>query len=379
MKLTQSQLALLCCLGSCVILTLGLWPFHSPANDVTWLNASKPTAGNGLLFQGTGTVFSTSDFSSPASPSGYSAEIWAEPVSLDNGESLLTFQNQTASNCPQVSIQRAWSDLKIETRLKKNYFQVAKREIYADNVFHARQPVFVSITSGAAGTRLYADGVLIHTASGLPIFDCAFHGKMIVGDSAGQSNGWSGPIRGVAVYRQELEPARVREHFETWTTTGKPLLDAQDQNVLLYLFDEHTGRVAHDQGPTGLDLEIPARYQVLGKAVLPSFWDEFASTPGYWQDVFNNIVGFVPVGLCFAAYFAAAGRVRRPALAAMLAGMALSFTIEGVQPFLATRESGTTDLLTNALGTGLGVRLFAGLRKSGWLNVAGGAVHGGTP
>ncbi len=46
-------LAPLCVFVIAGILTLGLWPFHSPANDVAWIEGAP-----GLSFQGEGTLYS---------------------------------------------------------------------------------------------------------------------------------------------------------------------------------------------------------------------------------------------------------------------------------------------------------------------------------
>jgi len=43
----------LCFIVLCITLSLGLWPFHAPRNDVTWLND-----GSGLAFGKQGTVMS---------------------------------------------------------------------------------------------------------------------------------------------------------------------------------------------------------------------------------------------------------------------------------------------------------------------------------
>ena len=49
-----NPLALICIAVLCTILTLGLWPFHSPRNEVAWL-----VNHDGLHFGTYGTVISS--------------------------------------------------------------------------------------------------------------------------------------------------------------------------------------------------------------------------------------------------------------------------------------------------------------------------------
>ena len=137
--------------------------------------------------------------------------------------------------------------------------------------------------------------------------------------------------------------------------------------MALYLFDEHAGRVIHNQVSSGPDLYIPDRYLVLDQILLQPFWQEFHPTRGYLKDVLMNIAGFVPFGFLFCAYLSLACRIKRPALVTILLGLALSFTIEFLQWFLPTRDSGTTDLITDTLGTAIGARFY---RSNFWRTVS---------
>ena len=72
-----------------------------------------------------------------------------------------------------------------------------------------------------------------------------------------------------------------------------------------------------------------------------------------------NIIGFVPLGLALRAYWTLVRPIQRPALVTTALGLAVSLTIELLQSVIPTRNSGTTDLFTNSLGTYLGFLLYA--------------------
>jgi glycopeptide antibiotics resistance protein len=97
---------------------------------------------------------------------------------------------------------------------------------------------------------------------------------------------------------------------------------------------------------------------VIDKVSLEPFWKEFDLSEGYWSGNLKNVVGFVPFGFCFYAYFAVARRPRRAALLTLIWGALVSLTIEVLQAALPTRDSGTTDLITNTLGTWVGVLCY---------------------
>src|SRR5208283_3949471 len=118
-----------------------------------------------------------------------------------------------------------------------------------------------------------------------------------------------------------------------------PDVSGNEQAVAVYLFDERAGRVIHNQVSSGANLYIPERFMVLDQAFLRPFWEEYYPRWSYWKDVvLYNIVGFIPFGFLFCAYYSLAGRLKRPTLVTILLGFTVSLTIECLQALLPTRD-----------------------------------------
>jgi len=343
-------LGVLCVAVLCIILTLGLWPFHSPKNDVTWLkNAS------GLSFGRYGTIRSSGLLSAVHGVSG-SIEIWVQPDQWSGGTILALYDPESRR---LFELQQSLSDLKLETEVPDDENQPTKARLYAGEAFvhslREKKPIFVTVTYGPYGTRVYLDGVFAEAAPRFGIPQDAFMGRIVVGDSPGQPDNFRGQIRGLAIYDAELADAQVSRHYLTWTTKGRPDITENERNTALYLFDEKVGTVIHNRAAAGADLYIPERYTVANKISLEPFWKEFNMSQSYWKNNLMNVVGFIPVGFVFYAYFRVARPIRKALLVTIAVGAATSLTIEVLQAFLPTRDSGTTDLITNTLGTYMGV------------------------
>jgi len=157
----------------------------------------------------------------------------------------------------------------------------------------------------------------------------------------------------------------VASHYRTWTATGRPEIAESEACVGLYLFTERHGQRVHNQIANGEDLLIPARYTIEEKTFLMPFWDEFAISRSYGKSVLKTIVGLVPMGFVLYAWFGARIAPRRAAWIVTLLGAFTSITIEVLQAYLPTRQSGTSDILTNTLGTWLGLMLYRFLDQHG--------------
>ncbi|HYW37167.1 MAG TPA: VanZ family protein [Terriglobales bacterium] len=342
-------LDLICVAVLCVILTLGLWPFHSPKNQVTWLGNH-----NGLRFGKCGTAFSSSAFQMTKAESGASGsvEVWLQPRRIWDSGTFLAFYNP--GNLHQFSLRQSDVDLELQAEIRDGPHPPDTASLYVRNAFRRSGPVFLTITSGIHGTAVYTDGVLARTAAQFRHSAKEFTGRLVLGDSPGQPDSWSGELLGLAIYRRELTPTQVLRHYVSWTHGDPHEISEDELNIALYRFGERAGNVVHNQAGAGVNLYIPERCSVLDKIFLEPVWKEFSMSRSYWGTFPKNIVGFIPFGFCFCACLSAR-KVRRAALVTVILGTLVSLAIEILQAYLPTRDSGMTDIFTNTLGTYVGV------------------------
>ena len=358
-------LGALCAFILCVLLTAGLWPFCAPKNDVEWIKAA-----NGLRFGRNGIAASADDFRSISSDNECSLEIWLEPGRMDNSGTILAFDSSPDPNAPFALIQFGAGLAVQRARVDSNGNKV-RSWFTTRHVFESGKQVFLTITGGQGKTAVYVNGVLVRAASGFGLVSGDLTGRLLLANSPTR-NGWQGEISGLAVYSSALTPAEVKTHFERWMQGESPIVPGAESPVALYRFDEGVGTVVHDRMGSTHNLVIPARYFVLHPPFLESPLGDFHGLSAGWRswgllsDVCVNIAGFVPLGFFFTAYLSVARPIRRPRLTVIAMGLAVSLLIEITQYFLPTRNSGINDLITNTLGTAIGVALYSpvSLRKA---------------
>ena len=345
----QKQALGLLCAGVLVgILTAGLWPFHAPKNEARWLSS-----GNGLHFGNHGVIMSSGPFSLAGSKSAISCsvEIWLQPDYSDIGGTILTFYTPE-NRVIAFSMYQSIDDLLLRGVTVYRQHR-AKSRLYIDHAFSKNKQIFVTMSSNGKGAAVYVNGALVRTSPRFGLSSQDLTGQLIVGNHPLTDDGWQGQIKGLAIYNRELTAAEVSQHYDAWTTNQQAEIK-NDGPAVLYLFNERMGGVVHDQMNSGTDLHIPERYFVLNPPFLETPWDEFQPSWSYCKNVLINVSGFIPLGFFFCAYFSSVRRLDRPVLAIIALGGVVSLTIEVLQAFLPTRDSGMTDIVTNTLGTAIG-------------------------
>lgn len=341
-------LAVLCLCVLCGVLTAGLWPFFPPKNQVTWLPNQ-----NGLSFGEYGTILSSANIWSTGSSQHCTIELWLQPDLSFDSNTILDIYTPETPFC--FRIRQSGDDLEI----RKNYYGYSNRnapKVFVDHVFLRDRAVLITAVGDAKQTALYMDGQLVKIAPQFGLSSQDLRGQLIIGAAPVEDDRWSGQLLGLAIYKEALDPQRVAQNYRSWTHNWHPIVD--DRMFALYTFSERSGRIVHSEVSLGPDLVIPKRFVVVGQAFLLPPWKEFSGGWGYYKNVFINVVGFIPLGLFIRAYLSSYEDYRKGAIITIVIGFATSLTIEVLQAFIPTRQSGMTDLITNTFGTGLGVLLW---------------------
>ena len=338
-----------------IILVAGLWPFHSPKNDVTWLAGE-----NGIRIGNHGCLLSAGPlraYDSKDDSSG-SLELWIKPALATKGRRTILAFEGPGDDATALSLQQNGNTLIIQRKNTDANGVLHTAEFVLREALVGDSRTELTVTLGPHDTKVYRNGILAVTSQLTGNSTPVFAGRLVLGNFLNVGGTWLGQVYSLAVYGRQLTPEEVTSHYEEWNDFHQPRVTQQEQPVALYSFTERAGRIVHDQLGSQNNLLIPERYLVLHPQFLSVPWRHFRSTPGYWKDVAINIIGFVPFGFSFFAYFSAVRVSKKAALIVVLLGFLTSLTIEVLQAWLPTRNSGINDLITNTLGTGLGVLLY---------------------
>jgi VanZ family protein len=334
-----------------ITLTAGLWPFHAPANHVRWLQVA-----NGLEFGGHGSAVSSGVFRvRDRTDTSGTLEIWVEPASSASKSTILSFDGSAHPGEPFSLHQKG--DAVAIRRNNVDPQGVSRTALFfAPRVFQEKKPVFVTVVLNSQQTSVYLNGVLAKVFPHSMTWN-DLTGRLVLANSPSSNDSWPGRILGLAMYPRELTAAQIDADYASWMALGKSVQAAEGGASALYLFAERGGLVAHNNLDPATDLEIPRHYFVLHPGFMVAPRREYHPTWSYWQDVGANIAGFAPFGFCVFAYLSLMRVIKHPGATTVLLGLLTSLTIELMQAFLPTRSSGMTDLITNTLGTAIGVMI----------------------
>lgn len=339
---------------------VGLWPFaFRPPNRVSWLSDRA-----GLHFETSGIAydpemlpaFGSSTTTNPSA--SFTVEIWAEADREPGGNlfHILTIHNERRD---QDFILCQWNRHFI-LRAPSQRPPPAPHPSEVDlTAMQAQTLRFITVRGNESGTDFFLDGLPTEHYPQFVVKSEALAGQLIVGNDDTGKHPWSGKLFGLAIYNRALDSAEIAGHHALWTRGLARELTNAPGLVTLYLFDEGNGLTAADISNNRHYLMIPEIFQPVHRQILIPPWKDLSHNGPDYPDIAVNILGFVPFGFCFFLYLRLArpNRQSKNVLLVVLAGFAISLTIELIQAWLPNRVSSITDLLTNTFGTFLGVLL----------------------
>ena len=341
-----------CTIGLVAILIAALYPFHAPINQVSHLSDR-----DGLFLGEYGSILSSAEFKTTTAQVGFcTLEFVVKPAEAFASGDIAAFSTQ--SDPVHFEIGQRGSDLFVIREIPDDSRHRTFAHIAVDDVFRLRNTLFIAITSGPYGTSVYLDGARVKAFPQFSFTSRDLIGRLVIGNSPVGNTSWSGYVSEIGIFEREWTEAQVLRHYADWTTSRGTGLARNDSAKALYVFNERTGGIVHNQVSLEPNLEIPKHYFVLHPQFLRAPWEEFEGNWDYLENFTINIAAFIPLGTFMSAYFSSVLRIKRPLKIAILTGLVLSLSIEILQGFLPTRDSGMTDIITNATGAALGAWLY---------------------
>ena len=318
------------------------------------------TDRSGLRFGRHGVVYSSGALpASLSSAQACSLEIAFRPAATGKDGTILAFDSSPDPRMP-FQVKQVGSSIALQRYAVEGEGEIRYPWSKVDRVLQEGKPEVLAVTSTAQRTNVYVNGALAAGLEGDAMSCRDLNGRFVLGNST-TDNGWTGEIYGLALFDRELLPREVQQEFSSSLANGS--LGQSSQALAFYALDQKDGQTVRSK-TGGPDLSIPTRYEVLHPALLNPIWSQYAHQGAFWrrcsvwQDILVNVAGFVPVGFFFLAYCDLVKRSPHASAKVILFGFLLSLTIEVVQRFLPTRDSGMMDLVTNTAGTALGVGAF---------------------
>lgn len=358
-----------------VLLLLLLWPFdfHVPfsfeANNVGWL-----TETNGVEFAPVGLIRHSSSVNrlhdALISGAGISVEVW---VATKNDQQAGPARIVSYSKDPGLrnfTLAQERRDLVMRLRTTETDLN-GRPALTVTDVFHPDDPQHLLVTYNFFEQRVYVNG---HLRLRAPIPGGKFANwdpsySLVLGNEATGNRPWLGKLFLVAIYNRALSEQEIWKNYAAGRFFD-PAVSPSDQRVrdgllTLYLFSEGKGNPVLERSGklSSLDLKIPPRVPVIitDREFLSSPYREFFSRSIKSHrviEIIGNIIIFIPFGLLLHA--ALRGRYQlslKIAALVLILGALFTLGIESLQYFTETRHSSMTDVISNLIGTALGITI----------------------
>lgn len=316
-----------------ITLGFGWWPLtFLPKNDVAYLPEASAWGFNTKYAAGEvasrGIAYYEQELDTRAWAGVTIRAVLKGPLRGSGLNVFMEFFENRGEVLPALLISKWQNHLAIRSRrdpavVERGYAEIGRRKIFAGEKF-----VELVVCSEGDRTYVYVNGAIVETRSDFPLLgpDNAFVGSLAIGNSADGTKPFNGEIRSIEIFDAFLKPGSPE------LAAAKPVVDLDLSSPVL---------------PS--DIEVPNYFDPAKRQFLNPI-KKNVDKAGYKRDVVINSLGFIPIGICFAA--AARRRVRSLVgvlVCVCLASFCLSMAIELGQGYMVHRDSSQLDVLLNTL------------------------------
>lgn len=248
---------------------------------------------------------------------------------------FLEFFEEDRDGLPALLISQWQEHLAMRSRrerkdVARGYSEIGHRDLFKSGAF-----VQLLVASEGNRTNVYVDGQIVESRSDFSLLgpDNKFQGRLAIGNNADGTRPFTGEIRRVAVFDGFYRASSAE------LAAAAAVLDFDLQQADL---------------PRGL--EVSALFHPAKRRFLNTVGSVDWHKPSVRSDVIVNVLGFIPVGICFAALARRrAGSFLAVIVFVGLASFGLSMVIELGQGLLVHRDSSQLDVALNTVSGMLAV------------------------
>ena len=342
--LNKKRLGIIVWLYMGFLLVIGLWSFRfNPKNNITWLE------NGGLQFKKYSITYSNPISSSLFEKFIYSKEITIEAV-VEPEDAVARKYNYILSFGKEkkqgnFSFVQFEDDLKVYIKTTEMPSGKNINMIQADNIFTDKGRKHILVTLKDQVVKIWINGVIVKEAYVNGSFENWDPGSRIyAGNEESGNRSWEGIIYSISLFDHALSPDILRND------ENKPLVS--------YNFNQSINRnIIENQGVWEKDfyLYAPGYFKVPGISLLDMPERYYLHSLRFFEDVFINVIGFIPFGcLVFVKLLQEGRSLYKAFLLSVVFGFSISLGIELFQIFLPLRASSIVDLFNNTLGTLIG-------------------------
>jgi VanZ family protein len=347
----------------CVILVLLLaWPYKISyhqyvENNVHWLAPER-----GIEFNEQGLVVSEN----PAAVlhnkivlnNAFALECWVRSLDKDQYGPARIVSYSIHAGQRNFTLGQEGGDLVFRLRTNSTDPNGMYPTVRARGTFDSDALRHIVVNFQSGNLWIFVDGKKITSSQyydgTLANWDDSFY--LMLGNEKLLGRPWKGQITYLCIYNRPMRNDEVQKSFSEGINGGKEYFQGA---ILRYLFTKQTTRRIKDvsENEITVDLVIPSKMKTTNEARLEMPIEELTLFQEL-RDLVNNLILFVPFGFFS---FARSYRNTNRFLAVMISigsGFLFSFVMESAQYFIPDRVSSMVDLLSNSIGTAMGVLFF---------------------